>query len=51
MNDISQKLAASLEQLQQLQASGCVAIQSTQLSWLRCERLLKHGFIREVIRG
>lgn len=51
MNDVSQKLAASLEQLQQLQASGCVAIQSVQLSRLHRERLLKHGFIREVIRG
>ena len=51
MNDISQKLAVSLEQLQQLQDSGVVAIQSKQLSRLHRERLLKHGFIREVIRG
>ena len=51
MNDISQKLADSLEQLQQLQASGVVAIQSKQLSRVHRERLLKHGFIREVIRG
>ncbi len=51
MNDISQKLAVSLEQLQQLQESGVVAIQSKQLSRLHRERLLKHGFIREVIRG
>ena len=51
MNDISQKLAASLEQLQQLQESGVVAIQSKQLSRVHRERLLKHGFIREVIRG
>ena len=51
MNDISQKLADSLEQLKQLQESGAVAIQSRQLSRVHRERLLKHGFIREVIRG
>ena len=51
MNDISQKLADSLEQLQKLQESGTVAIQSKQLSRVHRERLLKHGFIREVIRG
>lgn len=51
MKDISQKLADSLEQLQQLQESGVVAIQSKQLSRVHRERLLKHGFIREVIRG
>ncbi|GAA0340495.1 Fic family protein [Bowmanella denitrificans] len=51
MNDVSQKLADSLEQLQQLQESGVVAIQSKQLSRVHRERLLKHGFIREVIRG
>lgn len=51
MNEISQKLADSLEQLQQLQESGTVAIQSKQLSRVHRERLLKHGFIREVIRG
>lgn len=51
MNDVSQKLADSLEQLKLLQESGVVAIQSKQLSRLHRERLLKHGFIREVIRG
>lgn len=51
MNDISQKLADSLEQLQLLQDQGIVAIQSKQLSRLHRERLLKHGFICEVIRG
>ncbi len=51
MNDISQKLADSLEQLKQLQESGVVAIQSKQLSRVHRERLLKRGFIREVIRG
>ena len=51
MNDISQKLAGALEQLQKLQASGVVAIQTKQLTRVHRERLLKHGFIREVIRG
>jgi len=51
MSDVSQKLADSLEQLQQLQGSGVVAIKSEQLSRVHRERLLKHGFIREVIRG
>tara|TARA_R110002153_G_scaffold192633_1_gene345913 strand:+ start:2615 stop:4126 length:1512 start_codon:yes stop_codon:yes gene_type:complete len=51
MNPVSQKLADSLEQLQLLQDKGTVAIQSKQLSRLHRERLLKHGFICEVIRG
>lgn len=51
MNDVSKKLAGSLEQLQLLQGQGIVAIQSKQLSRLHRERLLKHGFICEVIRG
>lgn len=51
MNDVSQKLANSLEQLRLLQESKCIAIQSQQLSRIHRERLLKHGFIREVIRG
>lgn len=51
MNEVSQKLADSLEQLRLLQESKIIAIQSQQLSRLHRERLLKHGFIREVIRG
>jgi hypothetical protein len=51
MRDVSQKLADSLEQLQLLQGKGIVAIQSKQLSRLHRERLLRHGFICEVIRG
>jgi len=51
MNDVSQKLASSLEQLKQLQESGVVAIQSKHLSRTHRERLLKHGFIKEVMRG
>lgn len=51
MNDVSQKLADSLEQLRLVQESGMVAIRSKQLSRVHRERLLKHRFIREVIRG
>ena len=51
MNEISQKLADSLEQLKQLQEFDIIAIQSNQLSRVHRERLLKHKFIREVIRG
>ncbi|TBR40979.1 Fic family protein [Marinomonas agarivorans] len=51
MNLVSQKLAESLEQLAQLQKNGVVAIESKSLSRVHRQRLLKHGFIREVIRG
>ena len=51
MNDVSHKLADALEQLRLLQDSNVVAIQSKQLSRLHRERLLKHGFICEVLRG
>lgn len=51
MNPVSQKLADSLEKLDLLQKEGVVAIESNQLSRLHRERLMKHGFIREVIRG
>lgn len=47
----SKKLADSLEQLERLQQTGVVAIQSKQLSRVHRERLLAHGFIRQVIRG
>ena len=51
MNGVSHKLAGSLDQLKLLQENGVVAIKSKQLSRLHRERLMKHGFIREVIRG
>jgi len=51
MNLVSQKLADSLEQLAQLQKGGVIAMESKQLSRLHRERLIKHGFIKEVIRG
>ena len=47
----SEKLADSLQALHQLQASGNIAIRSSDLSRTHRERLLKNGFIEEVIRG
>ena len=46
-----QKLAESLEKLKKLQDSGIVAIKTSQLSRLDRERLLKNGFLREVMKG
>lgn len=51
MNPVSQKLAYSLEQLKQLQDQGITALQSKMLERSDRERLSKHGFIREVMRG
>jgi hypothetical protein len=51
MNQVSQKLAHSLEQLKELQDNGVVAVQSKMLERTDRERLTKHGFIREVMRG
>lgn len=45
------KLAASLEVLKQLQDDGVVAIRSAQLSRTHRERLLKNGFLAEVMKG
>ncbi|HEY9120541.1 MAG TPA: Fic family protein [Marinobacter sp.] len=47
----SEKLAASLEELKNLQDKGHAAIQSSELSRTHRERLLQHGFIQEVMRG
>lgn len=51
MNQVSEKLAQSLSQLKQLQDKGVVALQSKMLERSDRERLTKHGFIREVMRG
>jgi hypothetical protein len=51
MNQVSEKLAQSLSQLKQLQDQGVVALQSKMLERSDRERLTKHGFIREVMRG
>lgn len=47
----SEKLAASLEELKRLQDKGHTAIQSSELGRTHRERLSKHGFIQEVMRG
>lgn len=51
MNQVSEKLAHSLGQLKLLQDSGVVALQSKLLDRADRERLVKHGFISEVMRG
>lgn len=47
----SQRLAVSLVALKALQEAGCVAIRSQDLSRVNRERLLRHGFLREVMKG
>ena len=47
----SEKLAESLEILHKLQESGNIAIRSANLSRTHRERLLKNGFLEEVLKG
>src|SRR5579871_5863370 len=47
----AEKLADSLSVLKELQDKGTVAIRTRQLSRTHRERLLKAGFIREVMKG
>lgn len=47
----SEKLAASLEILQELQDQGIVAVRSANLSRTHLERLKKNGFLAEVMKG
>jgi len=47
----AEKLADSLSALKELQDKGTVAIRTSQLSRTHRERLLKAGFIREVMKG
>jgi hypothetical protein len=46
-----EKLAESLEALKKLQDRGVVAIRAADLSRAHRERLLKNGFLREVMKG
>ena len=46
-----EKLAASLEALEDLQKRGLVAIRSADLSRTHRERLAKAGFLKYVIKG
>lgn len=47
----SEKFAQSLEILKALQDQGIVAIHTTNMSRVHRERLLKNGFIKEVMKG
>lgn len=51
MSSPSEKLALSLELLRDLQERGVFAIQSADLSRTHRERLVKNGFLQEVIKG
>jgi len=46
-----EKLAQALETLHALQEQGHTAIKTTEITRTQRERLVKHGFIREVIKG
>jgi hypothetical protein len=46
-----EKLAGSLQVLRELQEHGVIAIRSADLSRTHRERLVKNGFIKEVMRG
>jgi len=46
-----EKLAGSLEALKALQDKGVVAIRASDLSRTHRQRLLKNGFIQEVMKG
>jgi hypothetical protein len=47
----AEKLASSLEVLQELQEQGAVAIRSSQLTRTHRERLVKNGFLQDVMKG
>ena len=47
----NEKLAASLTQLEKLQQDGRRVIRSGELTRVHRERLLKNGFLREVMKG
>lgn len=47
----SEKLAESLQALKELQDTGVVAVRSADLSRTHRERLLKNGFLQEVMKG
>ncbi|MFQ5903790.1 MAG: cell filamentation protein Fic, partial [Candidatus Binatia bacterium] len=46
-----EKLAESLEALKELQKRGVVAIRSAHLTRTHRERLLRNGFLHEVMKG
>lgn len=51
MPSAAEKLASSLEELEALQSKGVIAIRSKDISRTHRERLLKAGFLKEVMKG
>ena len=51
MATLNEKLAASLEELRRLQLDGSRVFASSQLPRSSRERLLKHGFLHEAMKG
>lgn len=51
MASAAEKLASSLEELKALQSKGAVAVKSKDLSRTHRERLMKSGFLKEVMKG
>ncbi len=51
MTSPSEKLADSLAALKKLQDQGMIAIQAKNLSRTHRERLIKNGFLQEIIKG
>ena len=51
MSTQTEKLASSLDALKVIQDSGSIAIKTADLSRSHRERLLKNGFIQEVMKG
>ena len=51
MPSAAEKLASSLEELKTLQSSGSIALRSKDISRTHRERLLKAGFLKEVMKG
>ena len=51
MATASEKLAESLKLLDELQKRGIIAIQANDLTRVHKERLIKNGFLKEVMKG
>jgi len=51
MTALSEKLAHSLSVLKELQDKGQIAIRTRDMTRTHRERLLKNGFIQEVMKG
>ncbi|MBL7931063.1 MAG: cell filamentation protein Fic, partial [Bacteroidia bacterium] len=51
MSTVNQKLAESLEVLRKLQDVGLAVIKSSEIGRVHRERLVKYGFLQEVLKG